>query len=173
MSKKNTGSADPKTARKSAARAVPAPVREFPPMDIDVKINSIRTNGNTAAHASVTLGGCFAVRGVKVVNGQKGLFVSMPGYSTQKGYKDVCFPCTQEFHKQFQEAVLHAYRQELKQLHESQDHTQAQQREAPGPGTAPEERAAPGPASSEEAPPGPEEESPSLGDMAMRQLTKS
>ncbi len=166
MSKKTTGSTTPKAAAKPEASS--APFREFPPMDIDVKINSIRTSGSTVAHASVTLGGCFAIRGVKVVNGQKGLFVSMPGYSTQKGYKDVCFPCTQEFHQRFQEAVLHAYRQELKQLHEPQDHAQSRQREAPGPGMDPEERSAPGPTVSEEAPPGPEEEAPSLGGMAMR-----
>jgi len=168
MSKKATGGTAPKGAAKPAAAPDPAPVREFSPMEIDVKINSIRTSGNIKAHASVTLGGCFAVRGLKVVNGQKGLFVSMPGYNTEKGYKDVCFPCTQEFHQRFQEAVLHAYRQELEQLHEPQAHAQSRQREAPGPGEAPEERAAPGPASSEEALPGPEEEAPSLGGMAMR-----
>lgn len=168
MSKKATSGTAPKAAAGPEASSSPAPVREFPPMDIDVKINAIRPSGGTLASASVTLGGCFAVRGVKVVNGSKGPFVSMPSYKTQGGYKDVCFPCTQEFHQRFQEAVLHAYRQELKQLHEPQNHEQSRQREAPGPGMAPEERAAPCPAVSEEAPPGPEEEAPSFGGMTMR-----
>lgn len=158
MRKKAADSPAPNSAAKPDARPDPAPVREVPPMDIDVKINAICTSGSTAAHASVTLGGCFAVRKIKIVKGQNGLFVSMPGYSTEKGYKDYCFPCTQEFYKQFQEAVLQAYRQELEQLHEPQEHAQSRQREAPGPGEPPEERSAPGP----------EEEAPSLGGMAMR-----
>jgi len=168
MSKKTTSGTASKAAAKPKAAPDPAPVRESPPMDIDVKINAIRPNGGTLANASVTLGGCFAIRGIKVVNSSKGPFVSMPSYKTQSGYRDVCFPCTQEFHQRFQEAVLHAYRQELKQLHEPQDYAQSRQREAPGPGMTPEERSAPGPAASEEVPSGPEEEAPSFGGMTMR-----
>lgn len=83
------------------------------PMRVDVKIHTLHTSGSVLANASVDLNGCFAIRGVKVVEGAKGPFVSMPSYQTSKGYSDVCFPCTKEFRQQFNESVLDAYRQEM------------------------------------------------------------
>ena len=144
----------------------PTPAPEPHPMDIDVKIHSISTSGSTLAKASVTLGGCFAVRGIKVMNSEKGPFVSMPGYKSQSGFKDICFPCTPEFHKHFQQTVLNAYRQELAQIHEPRSY----EREKSGF----EARAAPGPTETrEEAPPSgpeeaPEESGPALGGMTMQ-----
>ena len=97
-----------------------APVREVAPMEMEVKIHALSTSGSVLANASVTLNGCFAVRGVKVINGENGPFVSMPSYKGRDGYKDVCFPCTKEFHQQFNDTVVAAYRQELSQLPQRQ-----------------------------------------------------
>ena len=83
------------------------------PMQVDVKIHTLHTSGSVLASASVNLNGCFAIRGVKVVDSPKGPFVSMPSYQGRKGYTDVCFPCTKEFRQQFNEAVLDAYQQEM------------------------------------------------------------
>lgn len=83
------------------------------PMQVDVKIHALHTSGAVLANASVNLNGCFAVRGVRVVDSPKGPFVSMPSYKTSKGYSDVCFPCTKEFRQQFNDAVLNAYQQEM------------------------------------------------------------
>jgi|GEM_PF-6323990 len=44
----------------------------------DVKIHSIRPEGSCKATASVNIYGDFAVRGIKIMDGSKGLFVSMP-----------------------------------------------------------------------------------------------
>lgn len=86
------------------------------PTGLTVKIHSLKSSGSTLATASVDLNGVFAIRGVKVMKGSKGPFVSMPGYKTQNGYKDICFPCTKEFRAQFNDAVLNAYRRELVQV---------------------------------------------------------
>ena len=85
-------------------------------MKIDVKINALRTEGNRLADASVCLDDCFAIRGVRIVNGSKGPFVSMPSYSSKGQYHDICFPCTKEFKQKFDRAVLDAYQQQLTQL---------------------------------------------------------
>ena len=153
-------------AKKSAPKAAPVPEQEPAALEIDVKIHSINTSGNILANASVNLGGCFAVRGLRIVNSTKGPFVSMPGYKFQDGFRDVCFPCTKEFRQQFQDTVLAAYRQELARLHEPQNYERPRQRESSGF----EERAAPGPAEvQEEAPSGGlEEEGPSYGGMTMQ-----
>lgn len=92
------------------------------PMRVDVKIHTLHTSGAVLANASVDLNGCFAIRGVKVVDSPKGPFVSMPSYQTSKGYSDVCFPCTREFRQQFNSAVLDAYRQEMAAVFQRSQH---------------------------------------------------
>ena len=65
---------------------------------------------NTLAMASLTIGGCFAVRGVKVVQGRNGPFVSMPQAKDGKGeYQDVCFPISKEVREQVSMLVLDKY----------------------------------------------------------------
>ena len=82
---------------------------------LDIRITSMYppgSQGGTRAYASATIDGCFAVRGIKVVEGGKdGLFVSMPSRKNQDGYKEVCFPVTAEFREQLYSGVLNAYHQ--------------------------------------------------------------
>ena len=85
-----------------------APVQEQLPTSVAVKIHSVHTSGPLLANASINLNGCFAVRGVKVVQGEHGPFVSMPSY--------VCYPFTKELRDQINTAVMDAYQQELAQL---------------------------------------------------------
>lgn len=84
---------------------------------LDVKISSMYPpgqQGGIRAYASATIDGCFAVRGIKVVEGGRdGLYVSMPSRKTVDGYKEVCFPVTAEFRSQLHNAVMDAYQQAL------------------------------------------------------------
>ena len=84
---------------------------------LEIKISSMYPpgqQGGTRAYASATIDGCFAVRGIKVVEGGRdGLFVSMPSRKTVDGYKEVCFPVTAEFRSQLHNAVMDAYQQAL------------------------------------------------------------
>lgn len=86
------------------------------PMQYDVRIHSIQFDGPCRATASLNINGCFAVRGIKVMESSKGLFVSMPSYKAGNGeYKDICFPCTKDARMEFDDAVLAAYQQALTQ----------------------------------------------------------
>ena len=118
-------------AKKSAPTPAPAPEQESAALEMDVRIYSINTSGNVLANASVTLGGCFAVRNLRIVNSSKGPFVSMPSYRTSEGPKDVCFPCTKEFRQEFHQAVLDAYQQALTQLPQRQQEQGGQIQEGP------------------------------------------
>lgn len=93
-----------------------APRQDSKPMDIDVRINSFRTSGPVLATASFNLNGAFAVRGVKILDGSNGPFVSMPSYKSGDGYKDICFPCTREFRQALDNAILGAYQQQIGQV---------------------------------------------------------
>ena len=110
----------------------PAPENKPMPMDIDVRINNLRAEGSVLANASVNLNGCFAIRGIRVINGSDGPFVSMPSYKSGGEYRDICFPCTKEFHQQFHQAVLNAYEQALSQLPQRSQQS-SQEQEAPAP----------------------------------------
>jgi stage V sporulation protein G len=92
------------------------PVQEQLPTSIFVKIHSVHTSGPLLANASINLNGCFAIRGVKVVQGEHGPFVCMPSYKSGGEYKDVCFPITKDFRDHINTAVVGAYQQELAQL---------------------------------------------------------
>ena len=83
-------------------------------VDFDVRIHSIKPNESIKGTASVNINGAFAIRGVKIIEGSNGLFVSMPSYKVGNEYKDICFPITQECRKQ-----LNAYEQALTQSQSS------------------------------------------------------
>ena len=85
------------------------------PLQFDVKIQSIKPNDTIKGTASVNINGAFAVRGVKIIEGTNGLFVSMPSYKAGTEYKDICFPITQECRKQLNNAVIGAYEQAITQ----------------------------------------------------------
>ena len=87
--------------------------KQTQPLDFDVRIQSIKGT------ASVNINGAFAIRGVKIIEGSHGLFVSMPSYKVGNEYKDICFPITPECRKQLNDAVLGAYEQALTQSQNS------------------------------------------------------
>lgn len=60
--------------------------------------------------------GTIAIRGIRVVEGKNGLFVSMPGSWNRKNeYMDTVFPVTKQAHEELYEAVMQAYKQHLEQ----------------------------------------------------------
>ena len=99
-----------KTVQKSGAQpAVRQDSHAVYPTHYSVKIHSLRPEGSCRATASVNINGCFAVRGIKVMDSSKGLFVSMPSYRAGNGeYKDICFPCTKEARAEFDSALVQA-----------------------------------------------------------------
>ena len=79
-------------------------------LDMTVKVHPVRDNKSLLATASVTIGGCFAVRGIQVRDGKNGVFVSRPQIKNAKGeYRDICFPTTAEMRQAINAAVLGEY----------------------------------------------------------------
>jgi stage V sporulation protein G len=116
------------TAKAAAPEKAEAQVQ---PISLDVRINSIHPTGTLRAVASATLNGQFAVRNIKVMEGSKGLFISMPSYKAGNGeYRDICFPTTPEFRQKLQDTILNAYGQAI---------TQGQKAAAQRPFEAPEQ----------------------------------
>ena len=87
-------------------------------MKINAKIDRMVNAGNIKAIASVTLDGQFVVKNLKVMDGRKGLFVSMPqesftGRGGEKKYSNLFFALTNAAKMDLQDAVLQAYQQQL------------------------------------------------------------
>lgn len=63
--------------------------------------------GNTLAFASIAIDDLAAIRGIRVVNGKKGLFVTMPQSQDATGiYHDVAFPLNGGLRKEICTAIL-------------------------------------------------------------------
>ena len=66
------------------------------------------------AFVSVTFDNCFAVRNMKVVEGNKGLILCMPSRkAADESHKDLAHPITQEFRSYLEQNVMKAYQAEL------------------------------------------------------------
>lgn len=62
------------------------------------------------AYATITLDNCFLVRDLKVIMGNKGLFVAMPSKRRKDGnYQDIAHPLNSETRRQIEEKVLGEY----------------------------------------------------------------
>ena len=84
-----------------------------PSIRADINWLNPKEDESVRASASLTIGGAFAVHGIKVINGEKGEFVSMPSYKGQNGYKDIFHAVTAEAREQMNAAVMKAYEQKL------------------------------------------------------------
>ena len=80
-------------------------------MEISVKVYPMKEDkGNLLAFASATIGGCFAVNGIRIMDSEKGKFVAMPSSKGGDGkYHDICCPTTAEMRKALNTAVLGEY----------------------------------------------------------------
>ena len=89
--------------------------QSFPTSVTSVHVYPVTSRGNTLANASVDINGVLAIRGIRVVQGKDGPFVSMPQRKVKDEYQDVCFPTTKEFRQELHSAVLNAYQMQMDQ----------------------------------------------------------
>ena len=92
-------------------------------MKISATINRLvdKPDSNIKAFASVSFDGFYAVHGIKVCEGEKGRFVSMPStqYTDRDGnkqYQDIFHPISKGARNALNQAVLNAYDLKLQQF---------------------------------------------------------
>ena len=65
------------------------------------------------AVASMTIDNCFVVHDIKVIQGNEGMFISMPSRKTPEGeYKDIVHPLNTETRESISKMIIDAYEQE-------------------------------------------------------------
>lgn len=76
-----------------------------------VRLHRLEGDSKLKAFCDVSIGD-FVVTGLRVVDGKKGLFLSMPQQQGKDGkWYDTVFPSTPEARKSIEETVLNAYKE--------------------------------------------------------------
>lgn len=76
----------------------------------DVRIRKVEKEGKMKAVASITIDNEFVVHDIKIIDGDKGLFIAMPSKKTLDGeYRDIAHPINSETRDRIQRIVIQAY----------------------------------------------------------------
>ena len=76
----------------------------------DVRIRKISKEGKMKAIVSITLDGEFVVHDIKVIEGEKGLFIAMPSRRAGDGeYRDIAHPINSQTREMIQNIILEMY----------------------------------------------------------------
>lgn len=76
----------------------------------DIRIRKINKEGKMKGLASITIDDVFVIHDIKVIEGEKGLFIAMPSKKTSDGeYKDICHPITTQLREELRDKILKAY----------------------------------------------------------------
>ena len=80
-------------------------------MDItDVRVRKIAKEGKMKAVVSITLDNEFVVHDIKVIEGEKGLFIAMPSRKAADGeYRDIAHPINSDTRERIQSIILQKY----------------------------------------------------------------
>ncbi|WP_418964691.1 septation regulator SpoVG [Cetobacterium sp.] len=84
----------------------------------DVRLRTVKNENELKlkAYADVTFEECFVIHGLKVIDGQKGMFVAMPSRKMPDGeYKDIAHPITPELRKDITDSVIAKYKEVMSQ----------------------------------------------------------
>jgi stage V sporulation protein G len=80
----------------------------------DVRIRKIAKEGRMKAIVSITIDNEFVVHDIKVIEGDKGLFIAMPSKKAADGeYRDIAHPISSATRESLQNIILERYEQAL------------------------------------------------------------
>ena len=80
----------------------------------DVRVRRLTADGKMKAVVSITIDNEFAVHDIKVIEGEKGLFIAMPSKKATDGeYRDIAHPINSETRDRIQKIILESYEKAL------------------------------------------------------------
>jgi stage V sporulation protein G len=96
----------------------------------DVRLRKIETEGKLRAYVSITFDDSFVVHDLRVIDGNKGMFVAMPSKRLPNGdHKDIAHPINTEIREKIQNAVLDVYRRELEEAPQAKEEAKVEEKE--------------------------------------------
>lgn len=80
----------------------------------DVRVRRITKEGKMKAIVSITIDNEFVVHDIKVIEGEKGLFIAMPSKKAMDGeYRDIAHPINSTTRDAIQRIILEGYEKAL------------------------------------------------------------
>lgn len=78
----------------------------------DVRVRKVTKEGKMRAVVSITIDDVFVVHDIKVIEGEKGLFIAMPNRKASDGeYRDIAHPINSETRDKIQSLILEKYQE--------------------------------------------------------------
>ncbi|MGN0414224.1 MAG: septation regulator SpoVG [Agathobacter sp.] len=82
----------------------------------DIRIRKVDKEGKMKAVVSITIDDEFVVHDIKVIEGEKGLFIAMPSRKASDGeYRDIAHPINSGTRERIQNLILEKYDEVLQE----------------------------------------------------------
>ena len=83
----------------------------------DVRIRKVAREGKMKAVVSITIDDEFVVHDIKVIEGEKGLFIAMPSRKASDGeYRDIAHPINSSARDSIQRIILEKYEEAVAEV---------------------------------------------------------
>ena len=80
----------------------------------DIRVRKVEKEGKMKAVVSITIDDEFVVHDIKVIEGDKGLFIAMPSRKAADGeYRDIAHPINSSTRERLQTMILEKYQAEM------------------------------------------------------------
>ena len=87
----------------------------------DVRVRKITNEGKMKCIVSITFDNLFVVHDIKVIDGDKGLFIAMPSRRAGDGeYRDIAHPINSDMRDRLQSEILAKYEEAVKEIRENE-----------------------------------------------------
>ncbi len=88
----------------------------------DVRVRKVAKEGKMKAVVSITLDDEFVVHDIKVIEGEKGLFIAMPSRKASDGeYRDIAHPINSATRDRIQTVILEEYEKAVQEAAEEEE----------------------------------------------------
>ena len=76
----------------------------------EVRVFPVKDDEKLKAFVSIVLDNCFIISDIKIINGTKGLFISMPSKRKKDGtFRDIAHPLNSQTRKHIEDVILDEY----------------------------------------------------------------
>ena len=87
----------------------------------DIRVRKLTKEGKMKAVVSITIDDEFVVHDIKVIDGDKGLFIAMPSRRAGDGeYRDIAHPINSDMRDRLQSEILAKYEEAVKESRENE-----------------------------------------------------
>ena len=87
----------------------------------EIRVRKLTKEGKMKAVVSVTFDDVFVVHDIKVIDGDKGLFIAMPSRRAGDGeYRDIAHPINSDMRDRLQSEILAKYEEAVKESRENE-----------------------------------------------------